>query len=101
MTERTREIGIRAAVGARRRDILHQFPIEAVIVCLIGGMLGVVLAFGVGFIVSRIFASFPMMFSTPSIVAAIVISSAVGLVFGFLPARNAAQLDPIEALARE
>jgi macrolide transport system ATP-binding/permease protein len=74
---------------------------KAVIVCLIGGMLGVVLAFGMGFIVSRIFASFLMMFSTPSIVAAIVVSSAVGLVFGFLPARNAAQLEPIEALARE
>jgi macrolide transport system ATP-binding/permease protein len=101
VTERTREIGIRAAVGARRRDILRQFLIEAVIVCLIGGMLGVLLAFAVSFAFSRVFTDFPMVFSTFAIVAAVVVSCAIGVVFGFVPARRAAYLDPIEALARE
>jgi macrolide transport system ATP-binding/permease protein len=101
VTERTREIGIRAAVGARRRDILRQFLIEAVIVCLIGGMLGVVLAFAVSFAFSRVFTDFPMVFSTFAIVAAVLVSCAIGVVFGFVPARRAAYLDPIEALARE
>jgi macrolide transport system ATP-binding/permease protein len=101
VTERTREIGIRAAVGARQRDILRQFLIEAVIVCVVGGMLGVVLAFAVSYVFSRIFTDFPMIFSTVSIVAAIAVSSAIGIVFGFLPARSAAHLDPVEALARE
>jgi macrolide transport system ATP-binding/permease protein len=101
VTERTREIGVRTAVGARRADILKQFLIEAVIVCLIGGLLGVVLAFIVSFIFSRIFTDFPMMFSTASVVAAVVVSTVIGVVFGFTPARHAARLDPIEALARE
>jgi macrolide transport system ATP-binding/permease protein len=101
VTERTREIGVRTAVGARRADILRQFLIEAVIVCLIGGMLGVALAYGVSFAFSRAFTDFPMVFSTSSIVAAVGVSTVIGVVFGFLPARNAAQLDPVEALARE
>ncbi len=101
VTERAREIGIRAAVGARRGDILRQFLIEAVIVCLVGGLLGVVVAIGVSYAFSRIFTSFPMIFSTCSIVAALAVSCGIGIVFGFLPARNAAQLDPVEALARE
>jgi macrolide transport system ATP-binding/permease protein len=101
VTERTREIGLRTAVGARRADILRQFLIEAVLVCLIGGMLGIALAFGIGAAFSRMFKDFPMIFSTSSIVAAVAVSTVIGVVFGFLPARNAAGLDPVEALARE
>jgi macrolide transport system ATP-binding/permease protein len=101
VTERTREIGIRSAVGARRGDILRQFLIEAVIVCLIGGALGVVLAFAVSFAFSRAFTDFPMVFSTFAIGCAVVVSCAIGIVFGFVPARRAAHLDPVEALARE
>ena len=101
VTERTREIGVRVAVGARRSDILRQFLTEAVIVCLGGGVLGVLLAFVVSFVFSRIFTNFPMIFSTSSIVAAVAVSSAIGIVFGFLPAHRAANLDPIKALARE
>jgi macrolide transport system ATP-binding/permease protein len=101
VTERTREIGVRTAVGARRTDILRQFLIEAVLVCLIGGMLGVALAFGISFAFSQAFKDFPMIFSTSSIVAAVAVSTIIGVVFGYLPARTAAHLDPIEALARE
>jgi len=101
VTERTREIGIRTAVGARRSDILQQFMIEAMLVCLIGGVFGVVLALSVGFIYSHFSSNFPMIFSTSSIVAALVVSMLIGVVFGFLPARHAAHLDPVEALARE
>jgi len=101
VTERTREIGVRTAVGARRADILWQFLIEAVLVCLIGGALGILLAFGIGFVFSRLFNDFPMIFSTTSIFAAVGVSTIIGLVFGFLPARHAAHLDPVVALARE
>lgn len=101
VTERTREIGVRVAVGARRSDILVQFLIEAVLVCLIGGVLGIIAAFAIGFLFSRFGSDFPMIFSTTSIVAAFACSTLIGVVFGFLPARNAASLDPVEALARE
>jgi macrolide transport system ATP-binding/permease protein len=102
VTERTREIGVRIAVGARRSDILRQFLIEAVLLCLIGGTLGVLLALGLG-VAARHIANenFPMIFSADSIVVACVCSVLIGITFGFLPARNAARLDPIEALARE
>jgi len=72
-----------------------------VLVCLIGGALGILLAFGIGFGFSRLFDDFPMIFSAGSIVAAVAVSSVIGVIFGFLPARHAAQLDPVEALARE
>jgi len=101
VTERTHEIGIRTAVGARRSDILQQFLIEAVLVCLIGGALGVILALSVGLVYSHFSSNFPMIFSSSSIVAALLVSTLIGVVFGFLPARHAAQLDPVEALARE
>jgi macrolide transport system ATP-binding/permease protein len=101
VTERTREIGIRTAVGARQSDILQQFLIEAVLVCLIGGALGVVLALGIGFIYSHLSSNFPMIFSSFSIIAAIAVSTAIGVAFGYLPARHAAGLNPIDALARE
>ncbi len=101
VTERTREIGVRMAVGARQSDIMQQFLIEAVLVCLLGGLLGVGLALALGRVFAAAGGSFSMIFSTGSIVAAFACSSLIGVVFGFLPARNAAQLDPVEALARE
>ena len=101
VTERTHEIGIRMAVGARQSDIMQQFMIEAVLVCLIGGMIGILLAFGAGEVFSMFVTTISMKFSIASIVAAFSCSSLIGVLFGFLPARNAARLDPIEALARE
>jgi macrolide transport system ATP-binding/permease protein len=101
VTERTHEIGIRMAVGARKEDIMQQFLIESVLVCLMGGMIGILCSWGVGELFSLFVTSFSMQFSLMSIVSAFLCSSLIGIVFGFLPARNAAQLDPIEALARE
>lgn len=101
VTERTREIGVRMAVGARQSDIRQQFLIEAVLVCLLGGLIGVGTALGLGWLFARISNEFPMVFSTVSIVAAFACSSLIGVAFGFLPARSAAQLDPVDALARE
>jgi macrolide transport system ATP-binding/permease protein len=101
VTERTREIGIRTAVGARQSDILQQFLIEAVLVCLIGGALGVALALAIGFIYSYLSSTFPMIFSPFSIIASIAVSTVIGVAFGYLPARYAARLNPIDALARE
>jgi macrolide transport system ATP-binding/permease protein len=101
VTERTREIGVRMAVGARQSDIRQQFLIEAVLVCLLGGLLGVGLSLVVGWLFGKFAPDFQMLFSTASIVAAFACSSLIGVAFGFLPARNAAQLDPVEALARE
>ncbi len=101
VTERTREIGVRMAVGARQSDIRQQFLIEAVLVCLLGGLLGVGLSLVVGWVFDTFAPDFKMLFSTASIVAAFACSSLIGVAFGFLPARNAAQLDPVEALARE
>ena len=101
VTERTQEIGVRMAVGARQGDILRQFLIEAVLVCLLGGILGILLALGIGQIFDRVAGgNFSMVYSTTSIVMAFGVSSLIGVVFGFLPARNAARLDPVEALAR-
>ncbi len=101
VTERTSEIGVRMAVGARQSDILQQFLIEAVLVCLLGGVIGVLLALGIGAIFSWSGASFPMVFSTVSIVLAFACSTLIGVAFGFLPARSAARLDPVDALSRD
>lgn len=102
VTERTQEIGVRMAVGARQSDILQQFLIEAVLVCILGGILGVLLSLGLGQLVTKLsHGSFQMAYSTTSMVAAFICSSLIGIVFGFLPARNAAQLDPVAALSRE
>jgi macrolide transport system ATP-binding/permease protein len=101
VTERTHEIGIRMAVGARQSDIMQQFMIEAVLVCLIGGLIGILLSYGVGMVFSLFVTAIAMKFSIVSIAAAFLCSSLIGVLFGFLPARNAARLDPIEALARE
>ncbi|WP_334129422.1 MacB family efflux pump subunit [Sneathiella sp.] len=101
VTERTSEIGVRMAVGARQGDIMQQFLIETVLVCLLGGAIGIVLALSLGLIFEKMDLGFVMIFSTGSIVAAFVCSTLIGIVFGFLPARNAARLDPVEALARD
>lgn len=101
VTERTREIGIRMAVGARRSDIMTQFLIESVTVCLIGGMLGVVLSMVTGYVLSVFVPGIPLSFSLASIVIAVLTSSVIGVLFGYMPARSAARLNPIDALARE
>jgi macrolide transport system ATP-binding/permease protein len=101
VTERTREIGVRMAVGARQSDILRQFLIEAVLVCLCGGALGIALAYLIGLVFASTGGSFQMIYSSASIITAFACSTLIGVLFGFLPARNAAQLDPVDALARE
>lgn len=101
VTERTHEIGIRMAVGARQSDIMQQFLIEAVLVCLIGGGIGILLSYGVGLIFPLFVSRITMEFSSLSIISAFVCSTLIGIIFGFIPARNAARLDPVEALARD
>jgi len=101
VSERVSEIGVRMAVGARQGDILQQFLIEAVLVCLIGGLCGIGAAFGIGQLVKLISSDFALIYSTTSIVAACVCSTLIGVVFGFLPARNASRLDPVVALSRD
>ncbi len=101
VTERTREIGVRIAVGARRSDIMAQFLTEAVLVCLLGGLLGIALAYGIGEVASRAQDTMRLSYSTLSAVAAFVSSTAIGVTFGYLPARAAARLDPVVALSRE
>ncbi len=101
VTERTREIGVRIAVGARRSDIVAQFLTEAVLVCLLGGLLGVMLALGGGAVLGQMQDNLRLVYSAPTIVLAFLSSTLIGIVFGFLPARAAARLDPVEALSRE
>ena len=101
VTERTREIGIRMAVGARKHDILRQFLIEAVLVCICGGILGISLAFLIGLIFASSSSDFQMIYSTNSIITAFACSTLIGVLFGYLPARNAAKLNPVEALSRD
>ena len=100
VTERTREIGIRMAVGARARDILRQFLIEAVLLCLAGGIAGILLGRGVSVAV-RTMLHWPTLPSLPAIIAAVAVSATVGIVFGYYPAWRASRLDPIEALRYE
>ncbi|HEX3125957.1 MAG TPA: ABC transporter permease [Thermoanaerobaculia bacterium] len=100
VTERTREIGVRKALGARRRDILLQFLIEALALCLVGGLLGVFLGLGSAMTLQKL-AGWNMAVSPESIVIAFAFSAAVGIFFGLWPARRAARLDPIESLRYE
>jgi macrolide transport system ATP-binding/permease protein len=100
VTERTREIGIRMAVGARGFDVLFQFLTEAVLVCFIGGIVGVIAGIGGGLATSKI-AGWRLMFTTAPVALAFGCAFLTGIVFGYLPASKAAHLDPIEALARE
>jgi macrolide transport system ATP-binding/permease protein len=89
------------AVGARQSDIQQQFLIEAVLVCLIGGVLGILAALAFGQVFAHTSSDFQLVYSTGSMVAAFVCATLIGVVFGFLPARSAARLDPVQALARE
>jgi macrolide transport system ATP-binding/permease protein len=101
VTERTGEIGVRMAVGARQNDILEQFLIEAILVCLIGGVIGILTALAFGGLFSLVSSDFRLIYSLSSIIWAFTCSTLIGVVFGFLPARSAARLDPVAALARE
>jgi ABC-type antimicrobial peptide transport system permease subunit len=100
VTERTREIGLRMAVGARAKDILRQFLVEAVVLCLLGGAIGIILGRG-GSTLVRVFLHWPTEPSLPAVVAAVAVSAAVGVIFGYYPAWKASRLDPIEALRYE
>jgi putative ABC transport system permease protein len=100
VTERTREIGIRMALGARRRDILVQFLIEAVVLCLLGGVIGMALGTGGAYLIAKL-AKWPPLVSWWTALLAFAFSAAIGVVFGILPANKAARLNPIEALRRE
>ena len=100
VTERTREIGLRMAVGARARDILRQFLVEAVVLCLAGGAMGILLGHG-GSQLVRVLLRWPVETSPAAIVAAVLVSASVGIVFGFYPAWKASRLDPIDALRYE
>jgi ABC-type antimicrobial peptide transport system permease subunit len=100
VTERTREIGLRMAVGARAKDILRQFLVEAVVLCLLGGAMGIVFGRG-GSFAFRVLLHWPTETSLEAIVAAVLVSATVGVVFGYYPAWKASRLDPIEALRYE
>jgi putative ABC transport system permease protein len=100
VTERTREIGIRIAVGARKKDIMAQFLIEAVVLSLLGGILGVILGL-LGSAAVCLATKIPFQFSMGTVVIAFAFSTAVGIFFGLYPANSAARLDPIDALRYE
>ncbi len=100
VTERTREIGLRMAVGARSYHILRQFLVEAIVLCLFGGALGILLGRGMSMLVRSIM-HWPTQSSLPAIIAAVAVSAGVGIIFGFYPAWKASRLDPIEALRYE
>ncbi|EAI2414199.1 ABC transporter permease [Campylobacter coli] len=101
VSERTREIGIRMAIGARREDIMMQFLIEAVMICSMGAILGVLLSVFVIFGFNTLSTDFPMILNAYSVLLGLLSSVLIGVVFGFFPARNAANLNPISALSKE
>jgi putative ABC transport system permease protein len=100
VTERTREIGIRMAIGATEQDVKSQFLIEAVVLSLIGGTIGILFGVGTSFVITNVL-EWPVLISPIAIVVAVIFSMAVGVFFGYYPARKASQLDPIEALRYE
>jgi putative ABC transport system permease protein len=100
VTERTREIGIRLAIGALEKDVLKQFLLEAMVLTSLGGIIGIVFGLSAGAIITH-FAHFPFIFRPAIVVMAFAFSALIGLVFGFFPARKAAMFDPIEALRHE
>lgn len=101
VTERTKEIGIRMAIGARRGNILQQFLIEAVLICIIGGLVGVGLSAAVSLVFNHFVTDFPMDISAASVIRAVACSTGIGIAFGFMPANKAAKLNPIDALAQD
>ena len=100
VTERTREIGTRLAIGALEREVLLQFLVEAVVLSSFGGLIGIILALGSSLGLASVL-NIPFVFNAPIVLVAFLFSAAVGVVFGFFPARKAARLDPIEALRHE
>jgi putative ABC transport system permease protein len=100
VTERTREIGIRLAIGAIEREVLTQFLVEAVVLSSFGGIVGIALALGSSWVLTQ-YLKVPYVINPAIIVVAFLFSAAVGVIFGYFPARKAARLDPIEALRHE
>lgn len=100
VTERTREIGIRLAIGATAHEVLLQFLVEAITLSCIGGLIGIVMAFGLCWMLAHVI-QVPFMFNSQINVVAFLFSAVVGVLFGFTPARRAAHLDPIDALRYE
>ena len=98
--ERTKEIGVRMAIGAKGKNIMLQFLIEAVLLCAFGGAVGVALAFAIGWLIN-LSGIVSMIFSLSSVLVAFGISSAIGIIFGYMPAKSASRLNPIDALQRE
>jgi putative ABC transport system permease protein len=100
VTERTREIGIRLAIGARAREVLLQFLVEAVTLSCVGGVAGIALAYGLCVMLAEVVGA-PFLFDPKINIISFVFSAAIGIIFGFMPARRAAKLDPIDALRHE
>lgn len=101
VTERTKEIGVRMAIGAKQRNILQQFLIEAILICLLGGIIGILLAIAIIVTFNTLGSDFKMVLSPESVIIAVVCSTLIGVIFGYMPARNASRLNPITALAQE
>lgn len=102
ITERTSEIGVRMAVGARQSDIMQQFLIESILVCIFGGLLGISFAYLIGYLINSLGSGkFSVIYSTASIIMAVLCSTFIGVIFGFIPAKNASKLNPVDALTGE
>ena len=101
VTERTKEIGVRMAIGAKQRNILQQFLIEAILICLLGGVIGILLAGTIITLFNTLGSNFKMLLSLESVVLAVFFSTLIGVIFGYMPAKNASKLNPIVALSQE
>lgn len=100
VTERTKEIGLRMAVGAKAGDILRQFLVEAIVLCLLGGAIGILAGWSASFLIRNVLL-WPTETSWPAVIASVVVSATVGIAFGYYPAWKASRLDPNEALRYE
>lgn len=101
VTERTKEIGVRMAIGAKQRNIMQQFLIEAILICLLGGVLGIMFALAIILSFNTLGTNFKMVLSYDSVLLAVFCSTLIGVLFGYMPAKNASKLNPITALAQE